>query len=82
MTPITRSNLDALLDAGALQVSLLTADEWFSIRRSGRTSDDGVNLFVPYVVEPFGFFGSITEYEFQVNGGVLPSDYYRVRQDG
>jgi hypothetical protein len=81
MNAITRDTIDALLDAGALQINMLTED-WFSIKRYGKTDSDGDQFFLAYRVVGKPWFGTITEFEFQSNGGVLPSDYYRVRQDG
>jgi hypothetical protein len=80
MTAITRETIDTLLDAGALQISMLS-DDWFSIKRYGKTDSDGDQFFVAYRVVGKPWVGTITEHEFQVNDGVLPSDYYRVRRD-
>lgn len=63
--PITRDNIDALLDAGRIQVAM-SGHRWWSIRRNGATKRwkrDPMRIRVPF---RYGFKGqaSIDEHDF------------------
>lgn len=80
-TPITRANIDALLDAGAIEAAM-TSGRWWRIRRNGATrrwKRDADRIRVP-IKCGFRTCGAIVEHDFLVDG-TLDTDHYRVAVD-
>jgi len=74
MTAITRSNIDALLDFGTVQVQM-TSGNWWTIRRNGKTKTwkrDPRRVYIPFKCG-FKVCGSITELDFNRDGTLSKS---------
>lgn len=75
---VTRETVDALLDAGSLEVAM-SHGKWWAIRRNGATKRwkrDASRIYVPFKAGMYTY-GAITESDF-VNG-VLNSAHVRIR---
>jgi hypothetical protein len=73
--PITRANIDALLDAGRLEVEM-TGGRWWRIRRNGATrrwKRDASRIYIPFKAG-FRTTGAITESDFNGACGSLYSN--------
>ena len=80
MAEITIHNVEALLDAGHIEVSMRNGNHW-KIRRNGATrrwKRDPSRIYIPWKAGMYGY-GAITETDFA--DGVLDPRYYRYRQD-
>lgn len=76
MTAITRENIDALLDAGRIEVAMRSG-AWWSIRRNGATRTwkrDAERVYLP-IKYGFRMTTAITEADFRKNGALDPSEY-------
>jgi len=63
--PITRENIDRLLDARAIEIAMRNGN-WWTIRRNGKTQKwkrDANRIKVPFKYGMYGY-GSITETDF------------------
>lgn len=78
--PITRDNIDTLLDAGRLQV-LMSSGRWWAIRRNGMTKRwkrDASRIYIPYKAGMY-VYGSITETDFNgAVGSLFANSGYRI----
>lgn len=79
--PITRDNIDALLDSGSLEVEM-SSGRWWQIRRNGATrrwKRDPSRIYVPFKAG-LRVYGAITESDFNGAAGSLYSNsgYRRV----
>jgi hypothetical protein len=81
--PITRDNIDTLLDAGQLEV-LMSSGSWWRIRRNGATrrwKRDASRIYVPYKAGMYTY-GAITESDFNgANGSLYSNSGYRRAQE-
>lgn len=91
-TPITRQNVDAILDAGQLYAAIKNG-KWYRLRRNGQTKRwkrDKSRIHVPFKYGLYGY-GQITENDFTVlrpfqdhdnaANDLLCSDHYRHADD-
>ena len=85
MTYITVSNIDALLDAGEIEVAMANGN-WWKVRRNGATKRwkrDASRIRTPLKM---GFRGTacVTELDFRhgPNGDALNPDHFRIKADG
>jgi hypothetical protein len=72
--PITRANIDSLLDRGQIEVAMSNG-RWWRIRRNGATrrwKRDATRIYIPFKAGMYTY-GNIDEHDF-VNG-VLDSNY-------
>ena len=92
-TPITRENVDELLDTGQLQIHMKNGN-WWDCRRNGATrrwKKDTSRIYIPFKYG-FKFYGNITEHDFSVptteagkaihnpgNDGALEPLFFRVK---
>jgi hypothetical protein len=79
-TDITRSNIDALLDAKEIYV-LMNSGNWWAIKRNGKTQRwkrDASRIRVPFKTGLYQY-GAITESDF-LPSGVLDPTRYRVKE--
>jgi hypothetical protein len=81
LTPITRDNIDTLLDTCSIEVAM-TSGRWWRIRRNGATrrwrrTPDRIRIPIKY-----GYFGygAITSQSFRPDGTLDPA-YFRVAVD-
>jgi hypothetical protein len=79
---ITRANVDALLDAGMIEVAMNKPGRWWAIRRNGKTRTwkrDTSRIEIPFKAGIYTY-GTITQDDFVGNcPGALRSDYYRIK---
>lgn len=64
--PITRENVDKLLDAGNIECAMRNGN-WWSIRRNGATKHwkrDASRIYIPFKMGYYGY-GNITETDFR-----------------
>lgn len=80
---ITRSNVDALLDAGRIEIAMRNGN-WWRVRRNGATQTwkrDAARIRIPL---KFGFrgTGAVTEADFRSGpaGDALNPDHFRVAE--
>ena len=77
---ITRANVDALLDARAIQV-LMTNGRWWTVRRNGATKRwkrDPARIRIPIKAGLY-VYGAITESDFRGNcPGALDPTHWRI----
>ena len=74
--PITRANIDTLLDANRLEVAMANG-RWWRIRRNGATKRwkrDPARIYIPYKAGMYTY-GAITESDFNGAAGSLYSSY-------
>ena len=78
--PITRENIDDLLNRGKIEVAMNNG-RWWRIRRNGATKHwkrDAARIYVPFKAG-LRFYGNLTETDFSSNpGGSLNPNFFRV----
>lgn len=75
---ITRDNIDELLDAGALQFNGGPYG-WLDVRRDGPTERHENCVLIEWEILNGRSCGLISDHDFDVNGGALSPEWYRVR---
>lgn len=79
---ITRHNVEQLLDSGQIEV-LMKNDNWWKIRRNGKTQkwkNDPERIRIPVKMGLYGH-ESITEDDFKADGTLDPANF-RLKDEG
>ena len=78
--PITRENIDDLLDRGKIETAMSNF-KWWRIRRNGVTKHwkrDAARIYVPFKAG-LRLYGNLTEIDFSNNpGNALNPNFFRV----
>jgi hypothetical protein len=79
-TPITRENIDSLLNSGKIEIAMRNGN-WWRIRRNGATKHwkrDALRIYVPFKAG-LSSYGNLTERDFDHNpGNALNPNFFRV----
>ncbi|MCX6783338.1 MAG: hypothetical protein NTZ20_05140 [Candidatus Levybacteria bacterium] len=79
-TPITRENIDSLLNSGKIEIAM-GGGKWWRIRRNGATKHwkrDATRIYVPFKMG-LKEWGNLTEWDFDNNpGNALNPNLFRV----
>jgi len=80
-TPITRENIDNLLDSGRIEIAMRNGN-WWKIRRNGATKHwkrEATRIYVPFKHGIYGY-GNVAESDFchGPDGNALNPIHFRV----
>ena len=77
--PITRENIDSLLNSGKIEIAMKNGN-WWRIRRNGATKHwkrDALRICVPFKAGLY-MYGNVSESDFIHNGDSLNPNFFRV----
>jgi len=77
--PITRENIDSLLNSGKIEIAMQNGN-WWRIRRNGATKHwkrDATRIYVPFKAGLY-MYGNVSESDFNHDGNALNPNFFRV----